>query len=98
MYALPAVMIQDHKQELIVLMVICMHFYDFIVSDCICSYFFVFFGGCVCVCLWENVRISVRVCVSVWSCSTETGHWHKDRAEAVNSVTLPDVFLPNQLK
>lgn len=36
--------------------------------------------------------------MSVWSCSTGTGHWYKYRAEAVNSVTLPDVFLPNQLK
>lgn len=44
----------------------------------------------------ESIRISV--CVSVWSCSTGTGHWYKYRAEAVNSVTLPDVFLPNQLK
>lgn len=47
-------------------------------------------------CSCENAKI--RECASVCSCSTETGHWYKYRAEAVNSVTLPEVFLPNQLK
>lgn len=68
------------------------HFYAFLLFYWLWLYMFLF----VCVFVWDCK--DQCMCVSVCSCSTGTGHWYKYRAEAVNSVTLADVFLPNQLK